>query len=175
MNIEATIAIIIFLLGCPFVIIFSNFFERYEKKMHKIRTAILGFLIKARNELVQQEIDRHARAETSQTGQESNYDEFIDFMQRSKFLKYANEYEEMLRFEENGEGKFYYLSFEIVGLVFPLILIQLPDVFLFGYIWLLINLAFFISTSLDILNMVTRINRLYRKYEIQRHSFGGYD
>jgi len=176
MNIEATLAIYAILIPTALGILLSNFFKKYDEKIVKINTFILGLLVKARNELVANEI-----AKTNSEGLKidedmKDYNDLIIFMKNSKFLKYANEYEEMLRYQSEGDKKITYLSFELLGLCIPIFLLQMEGLFYsIGYIFLIFNFVLLLPNAIEILRMINCINGLYNQYVIGQQSFGCYD
>jgi hypothetical protein len=185
MNVEVTAGIVLSLITLSVAIFVSNFFERYEKKIAKIKTAILGLLGKAIDDLVRIELSKRGVTQLVKKEQEKkhvkkeqekNYEDFITFMRKSSFLKYANEHEEMLNFEDCGDQKVRRLALSIGGFVVPVILLQMEgNLFAFGLLWLSADFAFFSTIFIDINNMIKRIDALYKEYIIGQQSFGGYD
>ncbi len=184
MNVELTVATVLGIIGVSVAIFASHFFESYERKIAKIKTAILGLLVNAKNDLVETELRKRysplVKKEQGKIhvkkGQEIDYEDFIAFMQKSGFLKFANEHEELLNFEGCGQNKVHKLALVVGGLVGPTILLQ-QEVYLIliGYLWLTINSAFLLIYIFDIKDMVKRIDDLYKEYVIGKESFGGYD
>lgn len=176
MNYEITIPLILFLIGTFITLIKGNIFDKYEKRVSKIKIALLGLLGQAKDELVKMEIKKKGKSQLINAKQEKNYDDLITFMQKSNFLKYANEYEEMLYFEDKGDATISYLAFSLLGLVVPTLLLQQDgDLFRIGFFWLGVNLAIILISIFNIREMVGKINVLHRKYVIGKQSFGGYD
>ncbi len=176
MNIEITIAIIAIIIPTMVGILFSNFFKKYEEKIIKINLAILGFLVQARNELVNNEISKLSSTHAVTSDEQKDYDDLITFMKNSRFLKYANEYEEMLQFQEEGDRRITYLSLEIGALSIPTILLQFDGtLFFIGYVFLLLNSVILLPNLFGIIRMLKSIDILYKKYVIGQKSFGGYD
>lgn len=184
MNLEATVVVIFSLISISVGIFLSNFFESYERKIAKIKTAILGLLVNAKNDLVTQELKKGlsqpAKIEqgkkTVKKGQEKEYEDFITYMQKSSFLKYANEHEELLNFEGYGQNKVHKLALTVGGFIVPTILLQQEgSLFGIGVLWLSLNFAFFLVFIFDMNDMLKRIDNLYKEYIIGKESFGGYD
>lgn len=176
MNIEITLAIITILIGTATGVIFSNFFKKYEEKIIKIKSSILGFLVNARNDLVNNEMAKHSDNHLIVSDEQKDYNDLIAFMKNSNFLQYANEYEDMLIFEAEGDRKITYLALEIGGLCVPTILLQQEGMlFSIGYLFLLLNLVVLLPNIISIIKMIQSIDKLHRKYVIGQQSFGGYD
>ncbi len=183
MNIEVTAGAVLSLIAISTGIFLSNFFDSYERKIIKIKTANLGLLVNAKNDLVKQEskkgISQPTKIERGKNpikGQEKVYEDFIIYMRKSSFLKYANEHEELLNFEGEGQKKVHKLALTVFGFIVPTIFLQQEGyLFGFGSVWFSLNFSFFLIFILDIRNMVERINKLYEEYIIGKESFGGYD
>jgi hypothetical protein len=184
MNIEVTAVVVFSLITISAGIFVSNFFDSYERKIVKIKTAILGLLVNAKNDLVKLELNKGLShpakigqgKKTIKKGQEKEYEDFITYMQESSFLKYANEHEELLYFEGCGQKKVHKLALTVGSFFVPTILLQQDGNLLFiGGLWLSLNFSFFMIFIVDIHNMIKRIDKLYKEYIIGKESFGGYD
>lgn len=185
MNVEVTTGAILSIIAISVGIISSNFFERYEKKSVKIKTAILGLLENAKDNLVKQEFKKSGQSQLIRKDQgkkhvmkeqERNYEDLITFMRKSNFLKYANEYEELLNFEGCGQNKLYKLGFTVGGFIIPIILLQQEGgLFSIGLLWVSVNFSFLVIFIFDLNNMIKRIDGLYKEYISGKESFGGYD
>lgn len=184
MNLEVTAVVVLGLITISVAIFASNFFESYEKKIAKIKTATLGLLENAKDDLVRTESKKglslfekkEQEKKSVKKGQEKDYENLITFMRKSSFLKYANEHEEMLDFEGCGRNKVHKLALTVCGFVVPTILLQQErGLFEIGVFWLSFNFALFLIFITDINYMVKRIDKLYKEYIIGKESFGGYD
>lgn len=175
MDAEVTVAIIIGLFGTTVVILVSDVFGKYEKRILKIRTALLGLLEEEKNELVNMEINSR-EDEQRDDNQKKEYNELIAFFKTSNFLNYANEYEDMIYYETSGERKINKLAFAIGGLVVPTILLQQGGNLLgIGLLWLLINFAVLAVFAMAVKDMIEDIRKLYNEHVLEAQSFGGYD
>jgi len=175
MDAEVTVAIIIGLFGTTVVILVSDVFGKYEKRILKIRTALLGLLEAEKNELVNMKI-KSREDEQRDDNQKKEYDELITFFKKSNFLNYANEYEDMIYYEASGEGKINKLAFSIGGLVVPTILLQQDgNLYEFGLLWFIINFAVLSIFVMDVKEMIMNIKKHYNKRVLKSQSFGGYD
>lgn len=169
------IAIIIGLFTTTVVILVSDVFGKYEKKILKIRMALLGLLEYEKNELVDMEI-KIREDEQHHNNQKKEYNELITFFRTSDFLDYANEYEDMIQYEASGEGKINKLAFSIGGLVVPTILLQQDgNLYEIGLLWFFINFAVLSVFIMDVKDMITNIRKHYNKRVLKSQSFGGYD
>lgn len=175
MDAEVTVAIIIGLFGTTVAILVSDVFGKYEKKILKIRTSLLGLLEEEKNELIKIEIKSREDNQPN-NNQKNEYNELITFFQTSNFLNYANEYEDMLHYEAKGEGKINKLAFSIGGLVVPTILLQQDgNSYEIGLLWFFINFAVLSIFAMDVKEMIMNIRKHYDKHVLKSQSFGGYD
>ncbi|MCK4797417.1 MAG: hypothetical protein KAT05_08550 [Spirochaetes bacterium] len=172
MDPEITVAVIIALVGVPTAVLVSDVFGKYEKKILPIRTALLGLLDSEKDKLV----ERENFNKNINKANERDYNDLINFLKDSNFLRYADEYEEILHYEANGEEKLNKLAVSIGGLSVPVILFQqqVPYQFI-GLVWFIINFALFAVFATDAINMTKYIRRLYNSYILEKQSFGGYD
>lgn len=176
MNLEVTVPIIIALLGAPAAISFSNFFERYKSKISMNKAALLGFLVLAKDELVSRELKEKDLTGTNMKSEKELYDDFISFMNESKFLKYSNEYDDMVFYEIELEKDLNRVSILIALFVIPVIMLQInnvlfPVAFTIGYILVLP----LVMCGITLFRKIRKIDRLYKDYVILKQSFGGYD
>ena len=186
MNIDIGItAVFVFgLIGISVAIFASNFFDGYEKKMAKINTAILGLLENAKDDLVRMEsekgqtliVKKEQGKKRHNKGQEKNYEDLITFMRKSKFLKYANEHEELLDFDLRGRKEIHKLALTVLGFIGPTILLQqVGDLYVLGILWLSLDFGFLMMFINNIKEFIIRIDNLYKEHIIGQESFGGYD
>jgi|WetSurMetagenome_2_1015567.scaffolds.fasta_scaffold335181_1 hypothetical protein len=151
-------------LGTAIAIMFAQFFKEYEEKITAIDTVLIGNLINAKEKLVRDETDRHRHGELQQ---EKEFDNLVDFMQKSNFLKYANEREEILEYQEFGAGKIKRIALFIGCLAVPTFFLMQdtnPPLFVIGYFWLLINLLFLMDNFGFTYRMIKRVNTLHTDY-----------
>ena len=97
-------------------------------------------------------------------------------MKNTRFLKYAYEHEECIKYETSGERKTYAVSILIFSLIGPTYLLQQEhNLYIFGLFWLIFSLVMLIIQILDLCYIIRRIDTLYKGYIIEKASFGGYD
>ena len=178
MDSEITVAIIIALVGVPIIVFASDVFGKYEKKILQIRIALLGLLENEKNKLVEREIanKESKHLNNNNSSNEQAYMELITFFKESDFLRYANEYEEILYYEANGEGKLNNLAASIGGLSIAVIFLQqdVPYQYI-GLVWFIINFGLLTVFVTDAIKMTQYIRQLYNSYILEKQSFGGYD
>lgn len=174
MNLEASVTIVVFLLGAPALLSFSNFYERYERKIGMVKAALLGHLMNAKKDLIER--DTHGMGSNNQMSEKEIYNDFIGFMNESGFLNLSNEYDDMVYYEVGLEKDINRFSLSIVLFVIPVIILQyngkyFPLACFFGYIALLISSC----KGVSMYHKIRRIDKLYQKYVVSKQSFGGYD
>lgn len=172
---EVTIAIVLAFAGVPLAVYVGNPFEKYETKIYKVRVALLGKLEFEKNKLVQMECKNIGGTPPSDS-QEFVYNELLSFFKESPFLKYANEYQDLISYEARGEKKIEYLSLSIGALIIPIILFQSGESLkALGYMWLMFNGSILAVFLIDVHQMISEIRRKYTDYVLNEQSFGGYD
>lgn len=173
MDNEPFLITIFFLINGSAWLYFENPFEkRYINKTTKIKVAVLGYLERIKDELVEKEITNPDDIETSQ---EKRYEVFIEFFRRSKFLVYISDYEDVVRYEKIAETLLDKIAISVFALIIPIIIFWITQSFLISSIVSIIPLEFAILLSNNYYKMCSRINKLYNLYVKEKESFGGYD
>ena len=140
-DIVLTVALVAIFIASPIGIICGNLFERYEKKIIKIKTALLGYLENAKNDLVSKEIEKQNSGLNNGQNQEKSYNDLIEFMRDSHFLKYAIDYDDMVNYEITLNKDINRFSILLFALIIPTLLLQGDsNAFSFGFLWLYLNL-----------------------------------
>ncbi len=175
-----TAAIVFPLVTTAVAVIITDVFGKYEKKTTQIKTSLLGYLRSEVDNLVNEEINNRELKESKQknleTSEQEEYTKLISFFRDSRLFNYTNDYEEILDFESNGDGKINKLAISFGAFAVPVFLLQQEgSMYTIGVIWFLINLVSFFSYLTDVTNMVYKIKKLYREHIIKNQSFGGYD
>jgi hypothetical protein len=171
---EITIAIIIALVGVPLYIIPGNCFEKYDKRIQKIKIALVGKLVNQKDDLVSMELER---IESEDMGrQEVVFFDLINFLKESDFLDCANEYDRITGYQVTGEKIINKVAVYFGALCVPVILLQQTGSwFQLGGVWAFFNGLFLLGTFSNVKDMVDYINRLHVKHVIEAESFGSYD
>lgn len=173
MDNEPFLITIFFLINGSAWLYFKNPFEtRYINKTTKIKVAVLGYLERIKDELVEKEITNPDELETAQ---EKRYEAFIEYFRRSKFLVYISDYEDVVEYEKTGETLLDKIAISTFALIIPVIIYWTTQNFPLSAIASIIPLEFVILLTKDYYKMCSRINELYNLYVKEKESFGGYD
>lgn len=177
MDTEVTVAISLALASAPLSVYIGNPFGKYEAKIYKIRMSLLGRLEKEKDKLIDNELGEDNKdASISKSSDEFIYNQLMSFFKESPFLKYANEYQDMVHYEAHGEKKIEKLSHSTGALIGPTLLLQQEgDLYTIGIIWLMINIAYLAINFGEVTTMVKEIRRYYNEYVLGEQCFGGYD
>lgn len=173
MDNEPFLITIFFLINGSAWLYFKNPFEtRYINKTTKIKVAVLGYLERIKDELVEKEITNPVELETAQ---EKRYEAFIEYFRRSKFLVYISDYEDVVEYEKTGETLLDKIAISVFVLIIPIVIFWITQSLPISSIVSIIPLEFAILFSIDYYKMCSHINKLYNLYVKEKESFGGYD
>lgn len=168
-----TVALLSFLVGIPVIIYFTNnFYDRYEERIVKTRTALLGSLSQPINELKELSV---FNSEGSEEELDKSIQEFMTFMHSSVLQTIIWDYHDLRNYQHNVEGQINKLLLLVSLFTIPGILFQIDGAATLGILGIYVLSLITVVPLGRAYKTVSGINKLYGKYVIDKDFFGGYD
>jgi hypothetical protein len=169
-----TVALFSFLVGIPVIVYFTNnFYDRYEQKITRTRTALLGSLGQPIEELRGLSIFNNDGTEESQ---DNRIQEFMTFMHSSVLQTIIWDYHDLRQYQRDIESSINRILFLVPFFTIPGIVFQIDSsMAILGFILIYILSLIIMSPIVKARKTITGINKLFGKYVIDREYFGDYD
>jgi hypothetical protein len=169
--------VILGIVGVTLTLIQINLFSRYEKRIQKIKNALIGLMWVAKEEIVDWDKSNKKVNESNDIiPQGKIFNEFMGIFTQSNLLKYGGYLEKLIDCQMDLEREIDRLTIFLIILIIPVILLAFPDVPSgISFIIFYIDGMLIVMDTVSIIRDIKFINGLYTEYVLKREMFGGYE